>query len=121
MTGREFKDSTFRHIAKITSAVGSPKRLEIVDLLSQGDKDVESLSREDTMNFANTSRHLKILKNDGVVRTRKEGVRVVYSLASDEVVRCWKHISALAKRSSAEPREITVTFLRETRALEQFP
>ena len=102
-------------------AAGEGSRLRLLALCAQGPLSVCELAQTLGQSEPRVSRHLKILKNDGVVRTRKEGVRVVYSLASDEVVRCWKHISALAKRSSAEPREITVTFLRETRALEQFP
>lgn len=118
MTGREFKDITFQHLAKAISAFGSPKRLEIIDILSQGEKDVESLARETNTSFANTSRHLQVLKNAGIVQSRKEGVRVVYYLATDEVIKCWKNIQSLAEHRSAELREVTTSFLKERSVLE---
>ena len=86
MTGREFKDLTFEHFAKIANAFSSPKRLEIIDLLSQGEKDVDTLTKETNMNFANTSRHLQLLKSVNIVKSRKEGIRVIYSVSTDEDV-----------------------------------
>ena len=118
MTGREFKDVTFQHLANVATAFASPKRLEIIDLLSQGEKDVDSLTKETNMNFANTSRHLQILKNVKIVQSRKEGVRVVYYLATDEVIKCWKNIQSLAEQRSAELREVTTSFLKERSVLE---
>ena len=118
MTGREFKDLTFQHLAKVINAFASPKRLEIIDILSQGEKDVDSLSRETNMAFANTSRHLQVLKQSGIVQSRKEGVRVVYYLAADEVIKCWKNIQSLAEQRSAELREVTTSFLKERNVLE---
>jgi rhodanese-related sulfurtransferase len=113
MTGREFKDITFQQLARVTEAFASPKRLEIVDVLSQGEKDVDTLTTETGMNFANTSRHLQILKNAKIVDSRKEGVRVVYRLANEQVIRCWKNIQSLAEESSAELREVVSSFLEE--------
>ena len=118
MTGREFKDITFQHLAKVIGAFSSPKRLEIIDILSQGEKDVDSLTKETNMNFANTSRHLQVLKNASIVQSRKEGVRVVYYLAADEVIKCWKNIQSLAEQRSAELREVTTSFLKERSVLE---
>ncbi len=118
MTGREFKDLTFQHLADVTNAFSSPKRLEIIDLLSQGEKDVDSLTKETNMNFANTSRHLQILKNAKIVHSRKDGVRVIYFLASDEVIKCWKSLQVLAEQSAAELREIIKSFLEERNILE---
>jgi len=118
MTGREFKDLTFQHLANVTNALASPKRLEIIDLLSQGEKDVDSLTKETNMNFANTSRHLQILKNAKIVQSRKVGVRVIYFLASDEVIKCWKSLQTLGEQSTAELREVIKSFLEERSLLE---
>ncbi len=118
MTGREFKDITFQQLANIAAAFASPKRLEILDLLSQGEKDVDSLTKETNMNFANTSRHLQILKNAKIVQSRKEGIRVIYFLASDEVIKYWKSLQALAEQSAAELREVVKSFLEERNVLE---
>ncbi|MCK9426602.1 MAG: metalloregulator ArsR/SmtB family transcription factor [Ignavibacteriaceae bacterium] len=117
MTGREFKDLTFQQFANIATAFASPKRLELIDILSQGERDVDTLSTETNMNFANTSRHLQILKNSKIVMNRKEGVRVVYSLANEEVVKCWRGLQTLAEKSASEIRETARLFFEERSAL----
>ena len=117
MTGREFRDLTFQQFANIATAFASPKRLELIDILSQGERDVDTLSIETNMNFANTSRHLQILKSSKIVVSRKEGVRVVYSLANEEVVKCWKGLQTLAEKSASEIRETARLFFEERTAL----
>lgn len=118
MKSREFKDLTFDIFANIATSFSSPKRLEIIDLLSQGERDVESLTKETNMNFANTSRHLQILKNSKLVKTRREGIRIFYSLSNDEVIKCWKHIQSLAEHTASEIREISRLFFEERNSLE---
>lgn len=117
MTGREFKDLTFQQFSNIATAFASPKRLELIDILSQGERDVDTLSIETNMNFANTSRHLQILKSSKIVISRKEGVRVLYSLANDEVVKCWKALQSLAEKSVSEIRETARLFFEERSSL----
>ncbi len=117
MTGREFKDLTFQQFANIATAFASPKRLELIDILSQGERDVDTLSTETNMNFANTSRHLQILKNSKIVTSRKEGVRVLYNLANEEVIKCWKGLQSLAEKSASEIRETARLFFEERSAL----
>ena len=116
MTGREFKDLTFQQFANVANAFASPKRLELIDILSQGERDVDTLSTETNMNFANTSRHLQILKNAKIVVARKEGVRVVYNLANEEVVKCWKSLQTLSEKSAIEIRETARLFFEERSA-----
>jgi len=117
MTGREFKDLTFQQFANIATSFASPKRLELIDILSQGERDVDTLSVETNMNFANTSRHLQILKSSKIVTSRKDGVRVIYNLANDEVVKCWKNLQTLAEKSASEIRETARLFFEEKSAL----
>lgn len=117
MTGREFKDLTFQQFATIASAFSSPKRLELIDILSQGERDVDTLSIETNMNFANTSRHLQILKASNIVVSRKDGVRVLYSLANDSVIKCWRSLQSLAEQSASEIRETARLFFEERSAL----
>ncbi|MCK5093945.1 MAG: winged helix-turn-helix transcriptional regulator, partial [Spirochaetes bacterium] len=78
MKGREFKDMVFQLFAMIARGFSSPKRLEIIDILFQGERDVETLSKEMNMSMANTSKHLQVLKNARLLESRKEGVRVLY-------------------------------------------
>ncbi len=117
MTGREFKDLTFQQFANIANAFASPKRLKVIDVLSQGERDVDTLSNETNMNFANASRHLQILKNAKIVTSRKDGVRVIYSLSNDEVVKCWKNLQSLTEKSASEIRETAKLFFEERSAL----
>lgn len=119
MTGREFKDLTFHQFAKIANAFSSPKRLEIIDILSQSEKDVDTISKETNMNFANTSRHLQILKSSNIVKSKKDGVKVLYRLSNDEVIKCWRGLQSLAELSAAEIRETAKLFFEERNALEQ--
>ncbi|MFQ6115769.1 MAG: ArsR/SmtB family transcription factor [bacterium] len=113
MTGREFKDMVFEQFAKIAHAFSSPKRLEIVDILAQGERDVDSLSRQVHMTVANTSRHLQVLKNARIVESRRAGVQIFYRLAGDEVLHYYNHLQALAEKRSVEIREIVRLFFEE--------
>lgn len=118
MTGREFKDLVFEQFAKVAHAFSSPKRLEIIDILAQGERDVESLSNQVQMKIANTSRHLQILKAARLVESRKAGVQVFYRLAGTEVLNCFKHLQSLAEKRSIEMREIVRLFFEERDGME---
>lgn len=118
MKSREYKDLTFNIFAEIANSFSSPKRLEIIDLLTQGERDVDSLARETNMNVANTSRHLQILKGAKILKSRREGVRIIYSLANHEVVDYWKSLQSLAEKTASEIRELSQMFFEERHALE---
>ena len=81
----EYKNSLYSELSKIGKGLSSDKRLEILDLLSQGPKTVESLARQSGMSIANTSRHLKTLRDANLVINIKKGNFVVYQLASKQV------------------------------------
>ncbi|MGE5796424.1 MAG: ArsR/SmtB family transcription factor [Ignavibacteria bacterium] len=119
MTGREFKDLTYQQFAKIANAFASPKRLEIIDILSQGERDVDTLAKETNMNFANASRHLQILKSANLVKSRKEGVKVLYKLTNEEVIKCWHNLQSLAEITTAEIRETAKLFFEERTSMEE--
>lgn len=118
MKGREFKDAVFEQFARIAYAFSSPKRLEIIDVLAQGEHDVDSLTKQVSMTLANTSRHLQILKSARLVETRREGVRIFYRLADDDVFACWKSLQSIARKRLAEVRELTNTYLQDRVCLE---
>jgi len=102
MRGREFKDAVFTQFAQIAGAFGSPKRIEIVDLLAQGERNVEAIARETGLTVANTSRHLQVLKGVSLVATRKEGLLVFYRLADPMVLRGYHALQELAEARLAE-------------------
>lgn len=118
MNGREFKDIVFEQFARIAYPFAAPKRLEIIDILAQGERDVESLAREGAMTVANASRHLQILKTARLVASRREGVRIFYKLTDDDVFNCWKNLQTIAEKRIAEIREISRLFFEERDALE---
>ncbi len=117
MKSREFKDLIFQQFANIATAFSSPKRLEIIDILIQGEKDVETLSRQISAAVANTSRHLQILKNARLVESRREGVRIYYRISDERVFNCWKGLQSLAENRIAEIREVLRDFLGERNAM----
>ena len=85
MSDRAAKDALFDAFAEVAKALASGRRAEIVDVLAQGERSVEQLADEIGQSVANTSHHLRAMARAGVLRTRREGTRIVYMLASDRV------------------------------------
>lgn len=118
MRGREFKDAVFTQFAQIAGAFGSPKRIEIVDLLAQGERNVEAIARETGLTVANTSRHLQVLKGVSLVATRKEGLLVFYRLADPMVLRGYRALQELAEARLAEVGRLVNDYFGGTDGLE---
>src|ERR1041384_4884509 len=89
MAGGGAKAALFDALASVAQALGSGRRAEIVDVLSQGERSVEDLAGEISQSVANTSQHLQVLARAGLVRSRREGTRVIYRLATDRVAEVW--------------------------------
>jgi rhodanese-related sulfurtransferase len=117
-TSRRFKDAIYEQFARIGSAVGSPRRLELLDLLCQGPRTVEALARQAGQSLANTSHHLQVLRAARLVEAEKEGLFVTYRLAGEEVCTFFQALRGLAESRLAEIERITRTFLEERGALE---
>jgi rhodanese-related sulfurtransferase len=117
-THREFKDRLFGQFARVGKAFASPKRLEIVDLLAQGERTVEEIGRETSMSVASTSQHLQVLKAARMVEVRREGLYAHYSLADEDVFRTWQAIRALAESRLAEVDGVVEAYLVDRGALE---
>lgn len=109
--GRQFKDAIYDQFARIGKAVSSPKRLEMLDLLCQGAKTVENLSRETGLSIANTSQHLQTLKAARLIKGEKEGLYVKYRLADEMVCEFFRSLRLLAERRLAEVDMIKRRFL----------
>ena len=118
MDHQVFKDKLFEQFAKIAYAFSSPKRLEIIDILAQGERDVDSLSGHVNMTIANTSRHLQALRNARLVESRRAGVQIFYRLAGAEVLHCYNHLQSLAAKRSGEIREIVRLFFEARDGME---
>ena len=111
MSHRPFKDALYTQFARIGHAVASPKRIELLDVLSQGEKTVESLAEFVSTPLKNTSAHLRVLRQARLVETRKEGTHVFYRLADGDVERFLKAFQELGQKRLAEVERVTETFL----------
>ncbi len=100
------KKRLFEHFAQVAKAFAHPNRLEILEALSQGERSVNTLARACAMPISNTSHHLQILRDAGLLSSRKEGLMVFYRLADDEVVRVVSGIRTIAERQSADVERI---------------
>ncbi len=100
--GREFKNHVYEQFARIGKALAGAPRLELLELLCQGERSVEVLAKEASQTVANTSRHLHILLAAQLVKTRKEGNYIIYQLADEGVGRFWKSMQELGEKRLAE-------------------
>jgi rhodanese-related sulfurtransferase/DNA-binding transcriptional ArsR family regulator len=99
---RQFKDRLYGQYARIGKALGSPHRLELLELLAQGERTVESLANEIGLSMANTSQHLQVLRGAGLVETRRGGLFIHYRLADDAVIPLSTALRTVAERRLAE-------------------
>ena len=113
------KVALFDALASVAQALGSGRRAEIVDVLAQGERSVEELANEISQSVANTSQHLQVLARAGLVRSRREGTRIVYRLASDRVADLWAAIRDVAVRHVAEVAVLADEYLGEREGVEQ--
>jgi rhodanese-related sulfurtransferase/DNA-binding transcriptional ArsR family regulator len=99
---RDFKDRLYGQLARIGKALSDPHRLELLELLAQSERSVESLADEIGLSLANASQHLQTLKQASLVETRKQGLYVYYRLADAAVVNLSKAIHSVAERRLAD-------------------
>jgi DNA-binding transcriptional ArsR family regulator/rhodanese-related sulfurtransferase len=99
---REFKDRLYGQLARLGKALSSPHRLEILELLAQGERTVDSLAMEVGLSLANASQHLRALRQAALVDSRKDGLFVFYRLADPGVFELSKVIRSVAERRLAE-------------------
>lgn len=111
MSDREAKDALYAALASVAKALSSGRRAELVDLLAQGERSVEELSLEISQSVANTSHHLQRLLQAGLVRTRRDGTRIYYSLASPRVAELWTSQRAVAAEHVADIDRLTADYL----------
>lgn len=121
MRGREFKDALFARFAAIGSAFASPRRIELIDVLAQGERNVETLAEETGLSVANTSRHLQVLKAANLVAWRKDGLQVFYRLADAMVLRGYRALQALSEARLAEVDRLVRDYFTSTDGLEPVP
>jgi rhodanese-related sulfurtransferase/DNA-binding transcriptional ArsR family regulator len=89
MEKRHLKDLLYEQVARIGKALASPKRLELIELLAQGEKTVEALSAELSIDVKLASAHLKALRSANLVDSRRDGKYVLYRLSGQDVSDLW--------------------------------
>ena len=117
MAARHAKDALFDGLASVAKALGNGRRAELVDVLAQGERRVEELATEIDQSVANTSQHLQLLLRTGLVRTRREGTRVYYSLASPRVIGLWQAMRQVAQEHVAELDALAAAYLGDRTGL----
>lgn len=113
MRDREFKDAIFAEVARVAGAFSSAKRLEIIDLLAQGERSVESIAIGISASVGNTSRHLQILRAAGLVATRRDGVNVIYRLADPSVFDGYRMLVELSETHITQVTALAQAFFAD--------
>jgi rhodanese-related sulfurtransferase len=119
MASRTAKSALYDAFASVAQAVGSGRRAEIVDVLAQGERSVDELAREIEQSVANTSHHLQQLAKVGLVRSRRDGTRIYYRLASERVLDLWTAVREVAEHHLAEVHVLAQDYLGERDEVEQ--
>jgi len=99
---RDFKDRLYAQFARVGKAVGSPHRIEMLELLAQGERTVDSLATELGLSVANTSQHLQALRQAALVESRKDGLFAYYRLADPAVFELCAAIRSVSERRLAD-------------------
>jgi rhodanese-related sulfurtransferase/DNA-binding transcriptional ArsR family regulator len=115
---REFKDRLYGEFARIGKAVASPHRLEILDVLAQGERTVESIAAESGLSIANASRHLQQLRQAQLLLARRDGLFVHYRLAGVEVVSLIVALRETAEQHLAEVDRVVADFFGDRNGFE---
>jgi rhodanese-related sulfurtransferase len=111
MGDRAAKTALFDQFARAAKALASGRRIELLDVLANGERTVEALAGEVGLTVANTSQHLQILRQAGLVSSRREGTSIHYRLASPEVFELWRTLRTLAASRLADVERLAAAYL----------
>ena len=118
MGSRVFKDSLYAEFAVLGKALANPHRLELLDLLAQGERSVEELAGEAALSLANASAHLQVLRRARLVEAEKRGLNVVYRLAAPEVFQLWRTLRDVGSARLAEIDRLVENYFTDREELE---
>ena len=102
MADHKVKAELFDQFARIGQALSSGRRIEILDVLANGERSVEGVAEQVGLSLANASRHLQLLREAGLVSSQRQGTFVRYRLAAPEVYQFWTALRSLANKRLAE-------------------
>src|ERR687884_728688 len=118
MNDRSAKGALFDAFASVAAALGNGRRAEIVDVLAQGERSVEQVAAEVGQSLAATSHHLRLLAKAGLARSRRDGNRVFYRLASERVAELWAAVRDVAAQHVAEVSVLADDYLGDRDGVE---
>jgi rhodanese-related sulfurtransferase/DNA-binding transcriptional ArsR family regulator len=121
MSSDAAKERLYRAIGRVAAALGSAGRLQILEYVAQGERSVDALSSMTGLSVANTSKHLQALRQAGLVTARKQGLRVYYSIAGDDVSRLLASLRGVAEHRAADVDKLLQTWLAHRDELEPVP
>ena len=121
MKQNSFKSDLFTQFARVGKALSNANRLELLEFLAQSSRSVESLANVAKLSIANTSQHLQQLRQSGLVTSRKEGLKVYYSLSGDDVIALLDSLRDVAERHLSDVDKLVNTYLTAKDDLEPIP
>lgn len=119
MGDRQAKEALFDAFGEVAKAFANGRRAELVDVLAQGERHVDELATEIGQSVANTSFHLRVLANAGLVMTRRDGTRIHYRLASARVGELWSALRDVAADHHQHLDELAAAYLSDRSALDE--
>lgn len=121
MEPNTFKSDLFTQFARVGKALSNANRLELLEFLAQGSRSVESLAKVAKLSVANTSQHLQQLRQSGLVTSRKDGLKVYYSLSGDDVIGLLDSLRDVAERHLSDVDKLVNTYLTAKDNLDPIP
>ena len=121
MSTANFKQDVHAQLARVGKALSHGNRLELLDFIAQGPRSVDELATMTRLSVANASKHLQELRRAGLVRARKEGLRVYYELAGADVVALIAALGRVAETRLAEMEQLVRTYITARDNLEPIP
>ena len=121
MSSVNFKQDLFTQFARVGKTLGNANRLELLEFLAQGERSVEQLSVVAGLTIANTSQHLQQLRHAGMVTSRKQGLKVYYSISGDDIIQLLDALRSVAERHVSDVQQLVNTYLTVKDNLEPIP
>ena len=118
MSSGNFKHDLFNQFARIGKALSNGNRLELLEFLAQSERSVDELSGISGLSVANTSQHLQLLRQSGLVTSRKDGLKVFYKVSNSDVIDLLNKVRKVAERELADVNLLLNTYLTVKDTLE---
>lgn len=120
-SNEDMKSALYEQLGRVAQALGSAGRLQILEYVAQGERSVDALAAMTGLSAANTSKHLQALRQAGLVTARKEGLRVYYRLAGDDVIGLIAALRLVAEHRVAEVERLVRLWLAHRDEMEPVP